>query len=197
MLPLALHKVSIPFQKSLRDFRGFTLVELLVVIGIISILATILLLQLGTARAKSRDAKRIADINQVRSAVEAWFDDCGSYPNSNAFGTIPCGTTTGLAPKYLAVVPLDPLTPGCTATYSGAGCYGYAANSAGVATRYQVWSELEVFNRSALGTDTDVNVGVDWSAAAGVGVNGTAANETCADTTLTAPQNCIFDLGLR
>ena len=57
--------------------RGFTLVELLVVIAIISVLATLLLLQLGVARAKARDAKRIADTNQVRSALELYFDDNG------------------------------------------------------------------------------------------------------------------------
>ena len=46
------------------------MVELLVVIAIIGVLATLLLLQLGVARQRARDAKRIADINQVRTAVE-------------------------------------------------------------------------------------------------------------------------------
>lgn len=186
----------IPFKKSLRDFRGFTLVELLVVIGIISILATILLLQLGTARAKSRDAKRIADINQVRSAIEQFFDDNGTYPTGNDFGTAP----NLLFPKYLSSVPKDPLTPGCANIYSGNGCYGYAVNALAAATKYQVWAELEVSNRAALSTDTDVNAtaGGNWAPAAGVGVNGVTANETCANAAInsTATDDCLFDLGI-
>ena len=86
--------------------KGFTLVELLVVIAIISILATLLLLQLGLARAKARDAKRIADVNQVRSALELYFDDNGSYQATNVM--------TGLKPTYLINIPKDPIAAGCT-----------------------------------------------------------------------------------
>ena len=63
-----------------KNQKGFTLVELLVVIAIIGILATLLLLQLGVARSTAKDAKRIADINQVRTALELYFDDNGQYP---------------------------------------------------------------------------------------------------------------------
>lgn len=185
----------IPFKKSLRDFRGFTLVELLVVIGIISILATILLLQLGTARAKARDAKRIADVNQTRSAVEQFFDDNGTYPTGNDLGAVP----NKLFPKYLSSVPKDPLTPGCANIYSGNGCYGYAVNALAAAVKYQIWAELEVSNRAALSTDTDINAtaGGDWTPAAGVGINGGAANETCVNTAINsnATNDCLFDLG--
>lgn len=59
---------------------GFTLIELLVVIAIIGLLASVVLLSLNSAREKSRNAKRLADVRQIASALELYFNDCGSYP---------------------------------------------------------------------------------------------------------------------
>ncbi|MEK7194856.1 MAG: prepilin-type N-terminal cleavage/methylation domain-containing protein, partial [Patescibacteria group bacterium] len=59
----------------LKNQKGFTLIELLVVIAIIGILATLVLLQLGTARSRARDAKRIADVSQLRAAIELYYED--------------------------------------------------------------------------------------------------------------------------
>ncbi len=66
--------------------RAFTLVELLVVIAIIGLLSTIAVVSLGTARSKARDTKRLADIRQIRTAMQLYLDANGTYPNTGNTG---------------------------------------------------------------------------------------------------------------
>lgn len=172
--------------RSAKTGAGFTLVELLVVIAIISILATLLLLQLGVARAKARDAKRIADINQVRSALELSFDDNGSYLATN--------TMTGLKTAgYLINVPLDPIAASCTDVYNGAvssifNCYGYEWKPAAAPSSFHIWAELEQKNTNALNNDADIN-STGW---AGTGAEINGALTACTNS---APSDCIYDAG--
>lgn len=100
--------------------KGFTLIELLVVIAIIGLLSTLAVVALNNARQKSRDAKRVADVKQMQTALELYFNDQSAYPAETAdnnlggpdmkcldeagFGAGPC---TG-ATVYMAQVPSDP-----------------------------------------------------------------------------------------
>jgi len=60
--------------------KGFTLIELLVVIAIIGLLSTLAVVALNSARQKSRDSKRVADVKQVQTALELYFADLNGYP---------------------------------------------------------------------------------------------------------------------
>jgi prepilin-type N-terminal cleavage/methylation domain-containing protein len=64
--------------------RGFTLIELLVVIAIIGILASVILASLNTARAKAQDAKTKAELKQIQSALEMYYDKYGTYQVAGA-----------------------------------------------------------------------------------------------------------------
>lgn len=177
--------------KSLSKEKGFTLVELLVVIAIIGVLATLLLLQLGGARAKGRDAKRITDISQLRVAIEQYFDDnSGSYPALSLYDVSdPMRPYLGTGRMATTLDPLDQVQ------------YGYSTNPAvgGKIIRYQVWAELENGN-PALKTDDDITT-TGWTARStgrmGVLTNGgDPVSGQCADNDL-SNNNCVFDVGIK
>lgn len=131
---------------------GFTLIELLVVIAIIGLLSSITLASLSSARSKARDSKRIADLAQIKKALEFYYDDYGYYPGTHyqdatyCTGGPPCwdicvadNSTSvtwdmleaDLSP-YIKSLPKDPIntspgTTGCTAP----NCYAYSYNSVG------------------------------------------------------------------
>ena len=83
-----------------KNSKGFTLIELLVVIAIIGILSSVVLASLNSARKKSRDARRVADIGQIKLALELEFDKSSAYPSA-----LSALVTNG----FMAKIPTDPL----------------------------------------------------------------------------------------
>jgi len=90
--------------------RGFTLIELLVVMVILGILAVVGISSFRTSLAKSRDAKRKSDLEQVQRALEMYYNDVGKYPLSTLItwdGVFSSdGTDTGTI--YMKELPKDP-----------------------------------------------------------------------------------------
>jgi len=111
----------------MQNKKGFTLIELLVVIAIIGLLSTLAVVALNSARQKSRDSKRVADIKQIQTALELYFADSTSgYPATNVMlgntakalctggwngASCSAGSTT-----YMGLVPAAPTPSDCTAS---------------------------------------------------------------------------------
>ncbi len=109
-----------------KNKQGFTLIELLVVIAIIGLLSTLSIVALNQARARSRDARRIADIKQIQTAVEMYYNDLGAYPTSITGGSnIATGSPLVV---YMDVVPKPPV-PADNALCTGTTLYTYAVGT--------------------------------------------------------------------
>ena len=142
--------------------RGFTLVELLVVIAIIGLLASVVLVSVNSARAKARDARRVAEFGQIQTAMWMYYDSHGSMPINRTPGSSYCDTQANFLGELVTdgliqVNPKDPSSPSRTYCY-----YDYGAGNT-------IGALIVVFLETAPDTTTGIPpscrpwpAGVNW-----------------------------------
>jgi type II secretion system protein G len=119
--------------------KGFTLIELMIIISILGVLAALISGNFITSLKKGRDARRKADLEQIQRALEMFYEDKKRYPNSftitpsSNFSLCESGFALSCQPSekiYMQKVPSDPV-PG--------NYYVYTSND----QSYQIYSCLE------------------------------------------------------
>ena len=93
-----------------KKINAFTLIELIVVIAIIGILASVIYPSFVNYQKRSRDARRQVDIKTIVDALERYYVDNNVYPSSifSKYGNF-SDLEPYLVPKYLSKLPKDPL----------------------------------------------------------------------------------------
>ncbi|MAU34021.1 hypothetical protein CL689_00020 [Candidatus Saccharibacteria bacterium] len=123
--------------------KGFTIVELLIVIVVIAILAAITIVAYNGIQASARDASRASSVAALKKGIELYNAENGSYPSfsgcSDNAGCAVSGLATPLVPKYMATMPSD---------LSGV---SYARNTGGVG--YGLNVPYETKSRCVTGTN--------------------------------------------
>jgi len=127
--------------------KGFTIVELLIVIVVIAILAAITIVAYNGIQTRARDASRDAAVRTLRNSLELYAADNNVYPNPCGTAGTGCnvaGLASALIPQYIGSIPGDP-KPGTTIDIvSSPGFVGY-----GLFVKYESKPQCKVLVGSA------------------------------------------------
>lgn len=117
--------------------KGFTFIELLVSVTIIAVLMAIATASYVSTNIRSRDTRRAADIQAIRSGLELYRSEVGNYPllDGDGDGCLIETSISNAGVTYLSPVPTDPKN---NATY----CYKYT-RGASPFTTYTITCSLE------------------------------------------------------
>ena len=94
-------------MNKIKNNHGFTLVELLIVMSILGVLATMIASGFRSSQARGRDVQRKSDLKQIASALEIYYSDYSKYPDSlPAVGE----DLTDNKTVYMKTLPDDPVS---------------------------------------------------------------------------------------
>ncbi len=99
------HKNFVNDHSVKKNGEGFTLIEVLVVVAIIALLSSVALIAFMSAREKSRNVKRLADMTQMNTGLELYNAQNKGYPD------VVNGVPVGMTPTYLTTFPRSPIPP--------------------------------------------------------------------------------------
>lgn len=108
-------KLPISYILHLKSRRGFTLIEMVISIGVLAILSILVLAMLNPLQQfeKARDAQRKSDVSEIQKALEQFYQDNGKYPTNDTSYHIEDSNNNPISwgsswTPYMDVVPQDP-----------------------------------------------------------------------------------------
>ena len=93
----------------MKKFRGFTFIEILVTVTIISLLTAVAVVTYSSFMKQARDAKRKADLGQISAALEMYRSNNDTYPVGSNWATTLNVLKSPVV--YIQTLPTDPKNP--------------------------------------------------------------------------------------
>ena len=159
--------------------KGFTLIEILVVIAIIAILSTVGISVYTQTQRLARDAKRKSDLKQIENALVLYYQDFKTYPSSIApacanswcLSNRSAPWIQGLPTAYIDALPVDPTPNGGNPWEASGYEYGYASTAGCPQGAYYILvTQLEnkddpdnIANRQTKWCDGQLLTALTWS----------------------------------
>jgi len=127
--------------------KGFTIIELLVVLAVIALLSGLSLTFFGSSSIKARDARRESDIKEIQKALGLYVTNIGTYPvcqtEVQINGTTDCLSLALVAERTMPAVPVDPRQGVGGGGCGTAGAFFYCYQSSSDGYTYTLRYDLE------------------------------------------------------